>query len=74
MLLSEARKNYQSDKKNEGYSPLTLKMYGYQYRLLNRYFGNIKMDEFTTGKLKQYLIEAIYAHLSGKLKYDLYSK
>jgi len=58
MLLSEAWGNYQSDKKLEGYSPLTLKMYGYQYNLLSRYFGNIKMDEFTTGKLKQYLIEA----------------
>lgn len=58
MLLSEAWGNYQSDKKLEGYSPLILKMYGYQYNLLNRYFGNIKMDEFTTGNLKKYLIDA----------------
>ena len=51
MLLSEAWEKYQSDKKLEGYSPLTLKMYGYQYKLLNRYFGNVNMEDFTTEEL-----------------------
>ncbi|GGK06204.1 hypothetical protein GCM10007063_30870 [Lentibacillus kapialis] len=43
MLLSEAWGKYQSDKKIEGYYPLTLKMYGFQCDLLKRYFGNIRM-------------------------------
>src|SRR5690625_3624267 len=58
MLLSEAWKKYQSDKKIEGYSSLTLKMYGFQHNLLMRFFGDIKMSDFTTEKLKQYLVEA----------------
>ncbi|MEI3611490.1 hypothetical protein [Pseudogracilibacillus sp. SO30301A] len=45
MLLSEAWEKYQSDKKIEGYSPLTLKMYGFQCDLLKRYFGDIRMSE-----------------------------
>src|SRR5699024_8255009 len=56
MLLSEAWKKYQSDKKIEGYSGLTLKMYGFQYNLLKRFFTNIKMKGFTTENLKQFLI------------------
>ncbi|MBE7104025.1 tyrosine-type recombinase/integrase [Bacillus cereus] len=58
MLLSEAWEQYQLDKKIEGYSPLTLKTYCFQYNLLLRYFGDINMSEFTTEKLKGYLIEA----------------
>ncbi|PHB04930.1 integrase [Bacillus wiedmannii] len=58
MLLSEAWERYQLDKKIEGYSPLTLKTYCFQYNLLLRYFGAINMSEFTTEKLKGYLIEA----------------
>ncbi|OFD48164.1 site-specific tyrosine recombinase XerC [Bacillus mycoides] len=58
MLLTEAWKQYQLDKKIEGYSPLTLKTYYFQYNLLLRYFGDINMSEFTTEKLKGYLIEA----------------
>ena len=58
MLLSEAWEKYQSDKRIEGYSSLTLKMYGYQYNLLKHYFGDIKMCSFTTEKLKKYLGEA----------------
>lgn len=57
MLLSEAWRKYQSDKKLEGYSPLTLKMYGFQYNLVNRYFGDVTMNEFSTESLKQYLID-----------------
>lgn len=58
MLLSEAWEKYQSDKRIEGYSPLTLKMYGFQCDLLKRYFGNIIMGDITTENLKQYLGEA----------------
>ncbi|WP_242215072.1 phage integrase N-terminal SAM-like domain-containing protein [Bacillus cereus group sp. BfR-BA-01383] len=58
MLLTEAWEQYQLDKKIEGYSPLTLKTYYFQYNLLLRYFGDINMSEFTTEKLKGYLIEA----------------
>lgn len=58
MLLTVAWAKYQSDKRIEGYSPLTLKMYGFQCNLLKRYFGDIKMSEFTTEKLKQYLGES----------------
>ncbi|PFY21690.1 integrase [Bacillus toyonensis] len=58
MLLSEAWERYQLDKKIEGYSPLTLKTYCFQYNLLLHYFGDINMSEFTTEKLKGYLIEA----------------
>src|SRR5699024_2908706 len=57
MLLSEAWRKYQSDKKLEGYSPLTLKMYGFQYNLVNRFFGDVTMNEFSTESLKQYLID-----------------
>jgi integrase/recombinase XerD len=57
MLLSEAWKKYQQDKKIEGYSPLTLKTYCFQYNLLLRFFGNIDMREITTDKLKEYLIQ-----------------
>lgn len=57
MLLSEAWSKYQSDKKIEGYSSLTLKMYGFQYNLLKRFFSDVKMKEFTTENLKQYLID-----------------
>lgn len=58
MLLSEAWEKYQSDKRIEGYSPLTLKMYGFQCNLLKRYFDDIRMSELTTENLKQYLGEA----------------
>src|SRR5690625_1234771 len=58
MVLSEAWGTHQSDKKVEGYSSLTLKMYGFQYNLLKCFFGDIKISEFTTEKLKQYLVES----------------
>lgn len=57
MLLSEAWSKYQSDKKIEGYSPLTLKMYGFQYNLLKRFFSDVAMKELSTESLKQYLID-----------------
>lgn len=58
MLLSEAWEKYQFDKRIEGYSPLTLKMYGFQCNLLKRYFGDVIMGDITTENLKQYLGEA----------------
>ncbi|WP_396653112.1 phage integrase N-terminal SAM-like domain-containing protein [Metabacillus arenae] len=42
----------------EGYSPLTLKTYCFQYNLLLQFFGDINMSELTTEKLKEYLIQA----------------
>lgn len=58
MLLSEAWENYQSDKRIEGYSSLTLKMYGFQCNLLKQYFDDSRMDDITTEDLKLYLGEA----------------
>lgn len=58
MLLSQAWEKYHLDKKIEGYSPLTLKTYCFQYNLLKRYFGDINMNLITTDQLKRYLIEA----------------
>ncbi|HLR67808.1 MAG TPA: site-specific tyrosine recombinase/integron integrase [Virgibacillus sp.] len=58
MLLSEAWGKYQSNKRIEGYSYLTLKMYGFQCNLLRRYLSDRRMDEITTEDLKQYLGEA----------------
>ncbi|MFS0751658.1 tyrosine-type recombinase/integrase [Oceanobacillus sp. 1P07AA] len=58
MLLSEAWDKYHSDKRIEGYSSLTLKMYGFQCNLLKRYFGDIRICDITTENLKQYLVEA----------------
>ena len=58
MLLSKAWAKYKSDKRIEGFSPLTLKMYGSQYGLLQRYFGDVYMQDITTDDLKLYLVEA----------------
>ncbi|MBM7608751.1 tyrosine-type recombinase/integrase [Ureibacillus composti] len=58
MLLSEAWEKYQIDKTIEGYSSLTLKTYSFQYNLLLRFFGDIDMNEFSTEKLKEYLIQS----------------
>lgn len=57
MLLSEAWKKYQQDKSIEGYSPLTLKTYCFQYNLLLRFFGDMDINELTTEKLKEYLVQ-----------------
>jgi len=35
-----------------------LKLYGFQYKLLKCFFGNLRISEFTSEKLKQYLVEA----------------
>ncbi len=48
MLLSDAWKKYQQDKKIEGYSMIALKTYCFQYNLLLRFFGDIDINEFST--------------------------
>lgn len=58
MLLTEVWEKYQQDKKIEGYSPLILKTYCFQYNLLLRFFGDIDMSKLTTEKLKKYLVQA----------------
>ncbi|WP_404468664.1 site-specific tyrosine recombinase/integron integrase [Sutcliffiella horikoshii] len=57
MLLSQVWEKYQLDKKIEGYSPLTLKTYCFQYNMLLRYFGDIDLNKMTTDQLKEYLIK-----------------
>ncbi|WP_404346460.1 site-specific tyrosine recombinase/integron integrase [Sutcliffiella horikoshii] len=57
MLLSKVWDKYQLDKKIEGYSPLTLKTYCFQYNMLLRYFGDIDLNDLTTDQLKEYLIK-----------------
>lgn len=58
MLLSEAAKYYEADKRIEGFSPQTLNAYTLQAKLLVNYFGNIKMNDITIQVLKQYLVES----------------
>jgi hypothetical protein len=58
MRLSEAWEKYQLDKKIEGYSPLTLKAYCFQYTLLLKHFVDINIKDFTTDELKSYLIHS----------------
>lgn len=89
MLLSEAWRKYKSDKKIEGYSLLTLKMYGFQYNLLKRFFSDVTINGFTTEDLKQYLIDDgghlkpsslghrirfINHFLSGHMRKDIYRR
>ena len=56
--LSEGWGKYQLDKKIEGYSPLTLKAYCFQYCLLLKHFGHISIKDFSTDELKSYLIKS----------------
>ncbi len=57
MLLSLVWKKYNLDKQIEGYSPLTLKTYNFQYNQLLRHFGNVDINGITTDQLKAYLVE-----------------
>jgi site-specific recombinase XerD len=57
LLLSVALKRYQSDKKIEGYSTLTLRNYSFQYCVLLRFFGDKDINSFCTDSLKNYLVE-----------------
>ena len=58
MLLTNAWEEYQKDKRMEGYSPLTLKMYSYQFNMLKRFVGDVEISDLTTADFKHYLIEA----------------
>ena len=57
LLLSEAWKKYESDKRIEGYSVLTMQNYKYQLYVLMRCFGDMDITNFTTDILKEYLVE-----------------
>ncbi|RDW17467.1 integrase [Oceanobacillus arenosus] len=58
MLLSEAAKSYEADKRIEDFSPQTLNAYSLQAKLLVNYIGNTKMNDITIQHLKQYLAES----------------
>lgn len=58
MLLLEATKSYEADKRIEGFSPQTLNAYRLQAKLLVNFLGNTKMNDITTQHLKQYLAES----------------
>ena len=58
LLLSEAAKSYEADKRIEGFSPQTLRAYSLQMQLLIKYFGNIQISEVTASDLKQYLADS----------------
>lgn len=55
MLLSEAWKAYEADRKLARFSNVTMKGYGIQFRLLVRNLGDIQIEEITTPILKEYL-------------------
>src|SRR5690625_77783 len=58
MILSDAAKAYEADKKIEGFSAQTLNAYRLQAKLLIDHFGNINMNNITTLQLKNYLAES----------------
>jgi integrase/recombinase XerD len=58
MLLSEAAKSYEADKRIEGFSAQTLNAYRLQAKLLTVYFGNIDISKISTLQLKDYLAES----------------
>lgn len=58
MLLSNAWKTYEADKRIEGFSSYTLKAYGVQAKLLISYFEDANIKTLTTEKLKEYLSNA----------------
>lgn len=58
MLLSQAWKTYESDKRIEGFSSQTLKAYRLQSCLLIRYFTDVAIESLSTNQLKEYLAES----------------
>ena len=56
MLLSEAWKLYEGDKRLLGYSPHTITAYGLQVRLLIRDLGDVEITNVSHINLKEYLI------------------
>ena len=57
MLLSEAWKLYEGDKRLLGYSPHTLTAYKLQASLLIRHIGDIDIENVTHVALKEYLVK-----------------
>ena len=57
MILSEAWKLYEGDKRLLGYSPHTLNAYQIQSNLLIRHIGDIEIEDVTHVALKEYLIK-----------------
>lgn len=57
MRLSELWAMYEADKRLMGYSPITLRGYGIQAKLLIKHLGDMNIDELTPFHLKQYLID-----------------
>lgn len=55
MLISEAWKNYESDKRLEGYSPHTLNAYRLQSSLLIRRLGDVEIESVSFEQLKDHL-------------------
>ncbi|WP_043932562.1 tyrosine-type recombinase/integrase [Bacillus sp. EB01] len=55
LLLSEAWKAYETDKRIEGFSPYTIKAYGIQAKLLVLYFKDAEIATLNTENLKEYL-------------------
>ncbi|MBM7603069.1 integrase/recombinase XerD [Metabacillus crassostreae] len=58
ILLSQAYKNYESDKRIEGFFSQTLKAYKLQSGLLIRYFNDVSIESLSTNQLKEYLAES----------------
>lgn len=58
MLLSEAWKGYELDKRFAGYAPSTLEGYELQWDLLIREIGDVDIEDVTSEQLKMYLMEA----------------
>ena len=57
MVLTEAWKFYESDKRLLGYSHHTLTAYQIQVNLLIRYLGDVEIADITYVNLKEYLIK-----------------
>jgi len=57
MLISEAFRFYEKDKKLLNYSINTLKAYSLQVKLLIKHLGDIEISEITYVQLKEYLIQ-----------------
>jgi len=60
LLLTEAWKLYEGDKRLLGYSPHTLNAYQIQSNLLIRHIGDIEIENVTHLALKEYLIKQVH--------------
>nr|WP_324609830.1 integrase [Oceanobacillus damuensis] len=59
MLLSDAVKYYEADKRIEGFSSQTLKAYKLQAKLLINFFSNIPISQISTYDLQHYLANQV---------------